>query len=90
MLGCVAYTLCYAQHPFMESQKLAICNAHYNFPQNLAVPTKLQDVIRLCLIPDPEQRPNVIKLLSVLDNYYQLPSINLPEAAIQAKQKQMD
>ena len=50
----------------------------------------MQDVIRLCLIPDPEQRPNITKLLSILDNYNQLPQINLPEAAIQAKQKQMD
>ena len=80
----------------MESQKLAICNAHYNFPQTVAggvasnVPTKMQDLVRLCLIPDPEQRPNITKLLSILDNYYQLPSINLPEAALQAKQKQME
>ena len=73
MLGCVAYTLCYAQHPFMESQKLAICNAVYHFPQNLPVPSKLQDLIRLMLIPDPEQRPNITKLLAVLDNYSQIP-----------------
>ena len=73
MLGCVAYTLCYAQHPFMESQKLAICNAVYHFPQNPPVPSKLQDLIRLMLIPDPEQRPNITKLLAVLDNYSQIP-----------------
>ena len=29
MLGCVAYTLCDALHPFQESQKLAIINANY-------------------------------------------------------------
>ena len=82
MLGCVAYTLCFATHPFAESQKLAICQATYNFPQNTQVNEKLKDIIRLCLIPDPEQRPNIAKVLSILDNYYQLPVINLPEAAL--------
>lgn len=41
MIGCVAFTLCYAQHPFMESSKLAICTASYIFPQTPQVPTKL-------------------------------------------------
>ena len=90
MIGCVAFTLMYAQHPFMESQKLAICTATYNFPQTPQVATKLQDFVRLCLIPDPEQRPNIAKLLSILDNYYQLPSINLPDAALQVKNRQMN
>lgn len=70
MIGCVAYTLCYAQHPFQESQKLAIVNANYSFPQSPSVPDKLKDVIRLCLVADPEQRPNIARLLSILDNYY--------------------
>lgn len=87
MLGCVAYTLVYAQHPFVDCQKLAICNAGYQFPQNhaVAVPEKLKDLIRLCLVADPEQRPNVPKLLSVLDNYHMIPSVNLTEAAMQVK-----
>ena len=90
MIGCVAYTLCFAQHPFMESQKLAICQATYNFPQNPSIPAseKMKDLIRLCLIPDPEQRPNITKLLSILDNYLQLPQINLPDGALQVKQRQ--
>ncbi len=32
MLGCVAYTMCYFKHPFLEGSKLAIAEANYNFP----------------------------------------------------------
>ena len=81
MIGCVAYTLCYAQHPFQEAQKLSICNAQYFFPSTPVVPDNLKDLIRLCLIPNPNERPNILKLMAVLDNYYQLPEINLPKAA---------
>ena len=27
MVGCVTYTLCFFQHPFLEAQTLAISNA---------------------------------------------------------------
>ncbi len=32
MLGCVAYTMCFFKHPFLEGSKLAIAEANYNFP----------------------------------------------------------
>lgn len=32
MIGCILYTLCYAKHPFMDAQKLAIINGHYSIP----------------------------------------------------------
>ena len=88
MLGCVAYTLCYAQHPFQEAQKLAIVNASYYFPTDKVVSPKLQDFIRICLIPNPSERPNVLNLLSLLDNWNQIPQINLPPSAVAIKQKQ--
>ena len=55
MLGCVLYTLCFASHPFFEAQKLAIINAHYYIPDEDfdRVGTKLRDLIRLMLTPDP-------------------------------------
>ena len=74
----------------MECSKLAICSAAYHFPQNptTQISEKLKDLIRLILVPDPEQRPNITKVLSILDNYYSIPAINLPEAAQQVKSKQ--
>ena len=32
MLGCVAYTIALARHPFEEQQKLAIINGKYYMP----------------------------------------------------------
>jgi AP2-associated kinase len=32
MIGCVAFTMIFAEHPFKDAQKLAICSANYNFP----------------------------------------------------------
>lgn len=33
-LGCILYTLCYMQHPFEDSAKLAILNGNYNLNPN--------------------------------------------------------
>lgn len=33
-LGCILYTLCYMQHPFEDSAKLAILNGNYTLNQN--------------------------------------------------------
>ncbi|CDW82759.1 UNKNOWN [Stylonychia lemnae] len=49
MLGCVAYTLCFFQHPFQESQKLGIINAHYFMPADSRISNKLKDFVRLML-----------------------------------------
>ena len=81
MIGCVAFTMVYAEHPFKDSQKLAITNANYNFPQDKQISEKFQDLIRICLIPDPNERPNITKLLAIVDNFSQLPKINLPPTA---------
>ena len=32
MIGCILYTLCYAKHPFMDAQKLAIINGQFTIP----------------------------------------------------------
>lgn len=33
-LGCILYTLCYMQHPFEDSAKLAILNGNYTLNSN--------------------------------------------------------
>lgn len=55
MLGCILYTLCFAKHPFMDAQKLAIINAHYYIPDEdfERIDMKMRDFIRLLLTPDP-------------------------------------
>lgn len=62
MLGCVLYTLCFAKHPFQDAQKLAIVNAHYYIPEDdfKRIGTKLRDLIRLMLTPNPEKRPDIM------------------------------
>jgi AP2-associated kinase len=40
-IGCVAYTLVYFKHPFVEASKLAITNASINFPRDVKVSEKL-------------------------------------------------
>lgn len=89
MVGCVTYTLCFAQHPFAEAQKLAITNARYNFPvdKQSQFSAKMLDFIRLCLVPNPNSRPNILNLLSILDNWNDVPHINLPQMAIEIKQE---
>jgi AP2-associated kinase len=69
MLGCVAFTLVAGMHPFADEQKLAIINANYTFPSEKNLSEKCKDLIRWLLTPNPNDRPNVMNVLSVLDNY---------------------
>lgn len=59
MFGCVVYTLCFFQHPFQDAQKLAIVNGHYFMPGDMRISDKLKDFIRLLLVPNPANRPNI-------------------------------
>ena len=64
MLGCILYALCFFRHPFQDSQKLAITNAHYFIPDEARsrISEKMRDLIRILLCPNPANRPNVTHL----------------------------
>ena len=90
MLGCVLYTLWFAKHPFQEAQKLAIVNAHYSIPdeKDNRIGTKLRDLIRLMLTPNPSKRPDIDKILNLLESWDELDNIPLSDEAIKIKAKQ--
>ncbi len=89
MLGCILYTLCFAKHPFFEAQKLAIINAHYYIPEEDfdRITTKMRDFIRVMLTPDPRKRPDINKLISIVDDWDELDAIPLNDDAFQIKAK---
>ncbi len=68
MLGCILYTLIYKKHPFSEAQKLAIINAHY-FTPDTSYQEKLLDFMRLLLTPNPEKRPDIRKVIQIIQNW---------------------
>ena len=52
MLGCVAFTIAFARHPFEEQQKLAIINSQYIMGEGVS--EKYKDLIRFMLTPSPQ------------------------------------
>jgi serine/threonine protein kinase len=85
MVGCVAFTLACGAHPFQTEERLAIINANYAFPKDKPISDKLKDFIMWCLTPDPAERPSVSDILTVLDNYENTVSINLPPSTLAVK-----
>ena len=77
MLGCVIFTLCYYFHPFVDSSKIGIINACFKIPSDSKFGEKLNDLIRHLITPNPKFRPNIDEVLKILNNYYQMPNINL-------------
>ena len=90
MLGCILYALCFFRHPFQDSQKLAITNAHYFIPDEARsrISEKMRDLIRILLCPNPAYRPNVTHLQHLLNNWEKLNGIKLPKEVIEIKEKQ--
>lgn len=74
MLGCVAFTIAFARHPFEEQQKLAIINSQYIMGEGVS--EKYKDLIRFMLTPSPQERPSIAEVLLVLENW-ELSSIAL-------------
>lgn len=81
MLGCIFYTLMYKKHPFADSQKLAIINAHYYVPV-ISYSEKLLDFMRLLLTPNPDKRPDVKKVIQIIQNWESINKIELSVSLI--------
>ena len=74
-LGCTLYALAYLHSPFETSQTveqggsiaLAVQNASYKFPPALQDPysEKTRDIIKACLKPNPEERPDIDGLIEL-------------------------
>jgi AP2-associated kinase len=79
MLGCVLYTLCYFMHPFIESNKLAISLALFKIPSDskYKYSNKINDLIRHMLTPNPQNRPSITDVLSIVNNWKQIQEIPL-------------
>lgn len=77
MLGCVAFTMCFYTHPFLECSKLAISKAKYIFPDENKFSEKMCDLIRLMLTPNPSYRPTIIDIVNILNNFYNYSEIPL-------------
>lgn len=92
MLGCVLFTLCFAKHPFMDAQKLAIINAHYYIPDEdyERINMKLRDLIRLLLTSDPKKRPTIDNVLKIIDNWDEIDQIPLNDQAYKIKAKHLE
>ena len=92
MIGCVLYVICFAKHPFMDAQKLAITNAHYSIPDEEyeRIPMKLRDLIRLFLTPSPVKRPDIHQVIKLLGEYEELENIPLNDEAFKIKLKQQE
>ena len=54
MLGCVLFTILTAKHPFQDSQKLAILNGQYFYPQEQDVSPKMKSFISWLFTHNPD------------------------------------
>ncbi len=79
MLGCITYSLCYFRHPFQDSQKLAIVNSFYQFPDDPKnrISEKMKDLVRIMLTPNPVLRPGVLQIENILLQWDMIPVIEL-------------
>lgn len=91
MLGCVLYTMLFKKHPFMDADRCTIINSFYFFPDstNNIYSEKIQDLIRLCLTQNPQERPSSKDILNILNNWNNT-VINLPKSCLEIKKKQIE
>ena len=64
--GCLLFVLCFHNHPFEDSAKLAIVNGNYKIPPNDTKYTMFHDLIRQMLTVDPSLRPDSNQVLQHL------------------------
>ena len=65
-------------------------NGHYYIPDedHERIGTKLRDLIRLMLTPDPRKRPDIGKIITILENWDEIDAIPLNDDAFNIKSKQ--
>ena len=90
-LGCVLYTMVFKEQPFMNAQKLEIINGNYNFPQEeqKLYSEKFLDLIRVMLTPNPDNRPDVLKIMEWTNYWNDIDKIPLSPEVEQIKKKQI-
>lgn len=89
-VGCILYTLLFKVHPFQDAQKLTITTAHYFLPEEISsYSPKIIDFIRLLLTPNPSNRPNVNKVIEIIQRWSCIQNIDLPQEVQEIKAKQL-
>ncbi|XP_053602975.1 cyclin-G-associated kinase isoform X2 [Plodia interpunctella] len=78
-LGCVLYTLCFMQHPFEDSAKLAILNGNYNLNPNDQKNKCFHEIIHGCLTVNPEERLTINSVLERLAAIAESNNVNLKQ-----------
>ncbi|XP_046960103.1 cyclin-G-associated kinase [Vanessa cardui] len=78
-LGCILYTLCYMQHPFEDSAKLAILNGNYNLNPNDQRYKCFHEIINGCLTVNPEERLPISSVLERLAAIAESNNVNLKQ-----------
>ncbi|KAM3962866.1 cyclin-G-associated kinase isoform 2-T2 [Aphomia sociella] len=78
-LGCILYTLCFMQHPFEDSAKLAILNGNYNLNPNDQRYKCFHEIINGCLTVNPEERLTINSVLERLAAIAESNNVNLKQ-----------
>lgn len=72
-LGCTFYALLYGISPFEKEEqqnganmKLAITSGSFSYPNDTTYSDEIKDIIKMCLVLDPHERPSVEQVLSRL------------------------
>ena len=90
-LGCVLYTMVFKEQPFINAQKLEIVNGNYNFPKDeqKLYSEKFLDLIRVMLTPNPDNRPNVLKIMEWTNYWNDVDKIPLSPEVEEIKKRQI-
>lgn len=78
-LGCILYTLCFMQHPFEDSAKLAILNGNYNLNPNDQRYKCFHEIISGCLTVNPAERLTINSVLERLAAIAESNNVNLKQ-----------
>lgn len=76
-LGCLLYALNFGQHPFQDSNKLAITNANYTLPKNVSDSNPLVCIIRGLLKVNPLERISFGQICELLQSIAECENFSL-------------
>lgn len=76
-LGCLLYALNFGQHPFQDSNKLAITNANYTLPKNVSDSNPLVCIIRGLLKVNPLERMSFGQIYELLQSIAECENFSL-------------